>query len=339
MYSHDYVIVQGSVTGLDPEVFKQMQMMAALIQLQQQGKPATEAAGTASPLPKAKIGWEKILADTKASIIAKESPMVLKLCRANRDRVKAEAKTTSGASRVLMGGAGGVEILLPGVAAVTVTRTSATDDSTWSGLNGFFRLFSMMAAMTEEEFPRAGLADFLGMWSDLWDYSRGTRLGKIKAATAFYDAHADALGKGTWDTTFKSDSLFLFEHLEGANPALCGACGGSGEQTGHDHVRSPNKNRNTNGGGRGNTNGRAGTQDKNATGTKRKSAWPCLTMLKPTATCDRAVCPFNHPACVSCGLDCKSASVCVDWQQAKVDAEWGAAISKMESTKRGKRRG
>jgi hypothetical protein len=312
--------------GMDPAMFKQMQMMVAIMAFQQQSKPAGERLGDAVPVPKTKAGWDKILADAKTSIINKESPVVIKLCRAHRDKVKADSKIASGSSRVLLGS--GAELLLAGVDSNTVTRTSAVDDPTWSGLNAFFRLFAMMATMTEEEFPRQGLADFLNMWSELWDYSRGTRQNKIKAATAFYDEHADTLGDGTWGATFKTDSLFLFAHLEGANPPLCRACGGSGEQAAN--ARQPNQPGN-NATDRGKRKGGTDRDNKRNNG---KVSWPCMSMLKQTASCNRATCSFDHPACVSCNGSCASAAKCVDWQQAKVDSTWGSIIAQMEASRR-----
>lgn len=321
-------VLQVIPPGFDPEMFKQMQMMATLLALQQGAATPGPTAAAVPPL-KAKAGWEKLVDATKTSIIDRVSPIVMRLCRANRDRLKTESKVASSANRLSLG-VGGAELVLPGMTSSIVTRTSAVDDELWSALNAFFRLFAIMASMAEDEFPRQGLSEFLNMWSNLWDYTRGTRLGKIKAATAFYDENASTLGDGTWEQTFKSDSLFLFAHLDGKNPPVCRTCHGSGEHVEHPLTgRPPNPN-----------NPRDSGRDRGkGAGDKRKArptkpAWPCMSMLKKGVSCNRASCPFDHPACVSCGKGCASANVCDDWSQAKVDLTWADAISKIEGSKR-----
>ena len=108
-------------------------------------------------------------------------------------------------------------------------------------MGGFFRLFAIMAAMPGEDVPRQALADFLGVWSRIWDSSVGSHQQKIEAMERFYDENASTLGDGTWMRTLGSDMPFWSESFEGNNLPTCAACtcSGAGDRVASPDGRSP----------------------------------------------------------------------------------------------------
>lgn len=303
-----------------PASMKQLMAMAAAMATQM-SLPRLEATTTPS---KVKVGWAKVLVDTKACLVADEVPPVLKLSRANRERLKREATTAADTQRVLLGGIGGASLLLPASNTDRTTKSSAKDDPVFSGLSGFFRLFSIMASSSEEEFPRAKMADFFSVWTELWDSPRGSRAQKMKAAVTFYEKYAEELGRGTWRLKFDADSRFLLEALDGPSPGLCSGCGGSGEHTGHVAKQRTPSDR-PSGGKR----GRDGPSGRGAYVQGPPSL--CMSMLDQKETCSRTDCRFSHGPCPSCGGGCASAAKCAAWDSKVMADKYGALIRTIKS--------
>ena len=282
---------------------------------------------------KPKAAWPKVLADVKVSLKAGELPSVLKLARGNKARLLKEFRASSTSRRLVLGNEG-ASILLPGPDTDSTTKTTLVDDPVWSGMSAFFRLFSVMSALPEEDFPRACIADFMSVWSELWDSPRGTRGMKMNAMLAFYEKYVEDLGKGVWLTKLDSDSRFLYDHLEGTNPDLCRHCGGSGEASALTRGG---------GGGSSSTSGKGKQATKQQPGAGGKQAGKrkptlgkqlCYSMLEQAATCSDTECAFSHGPCPSCGSNCESASKCKKWDQATVTAKHGEIIERIKATKR-----
>jgi hypothetical protein len=263
---------------------------------------------------KAKTGWNKVLAEVKAALVEGSVPSVLKLSRVNRERLVREQTSSSDTRRVMLGGTGGAEILLPGQNTDKTTKSNATSDATWSGLSAFFRLFQIMATLTEDEFPRAKLADFFAFWTELWDSPRGKHTEKIKACVTFYEKYADELGSGTWKRRFDTDSRFLLEALSGEVPALCSQCGGCGESS-----KKAQGDR------------ASGQKSERSNGTKnkrdRKPNGYCMSMIDQSSTCSETGCAFKHSPCPSCQGKCESAAKCGAWDQKVMDSKYSAIIA------------
>jgi len=293
---------------------KQMMAMAVAMAAQM-SPPKPEATPTPS---KAKVGWAKVLVDTKACLVADEVPPVLKLSRANRERLKREATTAADTQKVFLGGIGGVSLLLPASNTDRTTKSNNKDDPVFSGLSGFFRLFAIMASSSEEEFPRAKMADFFSVWTELWDSPRGSRAQTIKAAVTFYKKYVEELGRGTWRVKFDSDSRFLLEALDGPSPGLCSGCGGSGEHTGHVAKQGTPNDRPS-----GAKRDRDGPSGK---GKPQGPPSPCMSMLDQKETCARTGCRFSHSPCPSCGGGCASAAKCAAWDSKAIADKYGALI-------------
>ena len=304
----------------------QLQQCAAVaIQMAASAAAAAGAEGPGAPtLPKAKTGYPKVLADMWAALKASEFPgamAVLKLSRAHKAKLTRDGKIASMNRTVSLGGE--ASVTLKGGAEDVLARSSATDHAVWSGLSAFNKLFAMMSAMPEEEFPRASLADLLAIWSSIWDSTNGTRQEKLDFVLAFWEEYAPCMGEGLWPDKFRTDSFMREELLHGRNPVSCRACGGSGEHTlshqptdgGGGGGGSAGKKRKR-GGGAG---GGAGTGDRR--GGKDN---PCKAMLFVDAACAGPTrCSFDHSGtCVSCGGKCTSAAACHakgTWDQEKVN--------------------
>ena len=271
--------------------------------------------------------WPRIIDEVKASLKSQTTAPVLKLSRQYKDRVEKDSKAADSSHKLMLGN-GGACITLPGASIDTGTKSTSYDGVLWTGLSAFFRLFKIMATMPEDDLPRAGLADFMTVWSNLWDSPRGSREMKLKTALAFYDKYAGDLGKLTWPTLFDTDSRLLLEHLEGANPGLCRSCNGSGEAS--PDVRNGNDGSRSAGGG----GGRTRTPRKvNPTKRKRSENF-CFSMLDQSASsCTKRDCPFVHGPCPSCGSNCDSAATCAKWDQPKMTATYGSTIEYLKRTK------
>jgi len=307
-----------------PASMKQMMAMYAVMAAQM-SPPKPEATTTPS---KAKVGWAKVLVDAKACLVADEVPPVLKLSRANRERLKREATTAADTQKVLLGGIGGVSLLLPASNTDRTTKSNTKDDPVFSALSGFFRLFSVMASSSEEEFPRAKMADFFSVWTELWDSPRGSRAQKMKAAVTFYEKYAEELGRGTWRVKFDADSRFLLEALSGPSPGLCSGCGGSGEHSGHGAKQGAPSDRPL-----GPKRGRDKPLGK---GRNPKGPPPlCMSMLDQKETCSRHNCRFSHGPCPSCGGNCASAAKCAAWDSKVMADKYGALIKNIKTGTQG----
>jgi hypothetical protein len=310
-----------------------MLQMLSMMQAQHQSLIAVTLAnnGSREVTPvitlKAKTGWSKVLAEVKAALIDGSVPAILKLSRVNRERLVREQTTSSDTRRVMLGGTGGAEILLPGQNTDRTTKSNSTSDATWSGLSAFFRLFQIMATLTEDEFPRAKLADFFAFWTELWDSPRGKHTEKIKACVTFYEKYANDLGSGTWKHRFDTDSRFLLEELSGEVPALCSQCGGCGESSKKAGDRGSDKKAKREG-----VNG--GTKNKRD---NRKESY-CLSMLEQSSTCEHTDCAFKHSPCPSCQGKCENAAKCVAWDQKAMDAKYSNQIAGIKRVSTKKRR-
>ena len=159
---------------------------AAIVALHASQSSASAAPG-AAPVPKAKTGYSKALADVKLSIKTGDFPgaiSVLKLSRAHKAKLTKDGKTASSARSIQL--ADGASLTLPAGTDDVVAHSSAHDHPVWSGLSAFNKLFAMMAAMPEEEFSRAALSDMLSVWSTIWDSTNGTRQEKLDLVLAFF---------------------------------------------------------------------------------------------------------------------------------------------------------
>ena len=291
--------------------------------------PALEGREFVTPPPKAKTGWPKVLLDVKASLKAKEMPPVLKLSRANHDRLKKETKADTSSRRIFLG-TEGASLTLPGVDAEATVLTSSTDSRLWSGMSAFFRLFSIMAALPEDDFSRDSMSELLTVWSEVWDSPMGTRAQKLAAAIAFYDKYADQLGSGVWLSKFDSDSRFLLEHMKGDNPGVCKHCSGSGEAS-----RLGSSTPTPSGGGAGGAKGTTKNGPKQTSKRKLNVGKDfCSTMLIQGSLCTSTSCGRAHSPCASCGGACVSAQACKAWDQTLITAKYGTQIDRITSAKR-----
>jgi hypothetical protein len=206
----------------------------------------------------------------------------------------------------------------------------------WTGISAFNRLFSIMANSAEEDFPRKALAEFLDVWTNVWDSPMGSHAQKLDTVVAFYDKHAHILGQGLWVTTFSSDSLFLFERMVGEKPPMCSNCAGSGECVpnafkGESHQSGNGNNQSGNGN---NQSGNGNKPNKAKPDQKRKQLdGYCASMLIQGKTCD-GTCGRQHQPCPSCKKNCSSASNCGEWDQAGITAAHGVSIDKINSAAR-----
>jgi hypothetical protein len=304
----------GPTVALIHQMLAMMQQQQALCTTLAQNQSGPRAEVLLSP-PKAKTGWAKVVAETKAALIDGSVPPVLKLSRVNRERLIREQTSSTDTRKVLLGGVGGAELHLPGQNTDKTTKSGGNDDTTWSGLSAYFRLFSIMVCMTENEFPRAKMADFFAFWTELWDSPRGSRTQKIKASVTFYEKYTDELGSGTWKNRFDTDSRFLLEALSGESPALCKECGGSGDsRKGSTGDRSTSRPSDRNG----------GTKNKRDRPTRPPGY--CLSMLDVAATCTATDCRFLHSPCPSCQGKCDSAAKCSAWDQKAITEKYGQLL-------------
>jgi hypothetical protein len=274
--------------------------------------------------PKAKTGYAKVLLDVDASLKANEMPPVLKVSRANRARLQKETKAESTTRRVLIGN-DGASLTIPGLDTGVTALTTDKDSQLWSGLSAFNRLFSIMAALPEEDFPRASLSEIMTVWAEVWDSPMGSHTQKLQAYIAFYDKYVGLLGTGVWLSKLDSDTRFLLEHMKGDNPAICNHCLGSGE--------GPSVITRADGGG-GGGGGRKEERRAKETGKRKGPTGPCASMLIQSRTCDSTSCSRAHSPCACCGGACKSAKACVAWDQAAVTAKYGAMIERINASKR-----
>ena len=280
--------------------------------------------------PKGKTGWARIVEDTKAALIDGVVPPVLKLSRVNRERLIREHTTSSDTRKVLLGGLGGAVLHIPNANDDKTTKVGQKDDLTWSGLSAFFRLFTIMMRMPEEDFPRSKLVDFFDFWAELWDAPRGSRAQKIKATVTFYEKYAEELGTGTWKSRFDTDSRFLLEALHGESPDICRTCGGSGDKGTSVANETAPSNRTSGGGGRTHEPAKRGRDDR------AKSY--CISMLELSAKCEAKDCRYLHSPCPSCGGACPNAAACAAWDQQKITDKYSRLIAAVKKNKPRKRR-
>jgi hypothetical protein len=315
----------GPVPTVHPAVTMSTDMLQQILGQIGAGNASTRVNPSA---PKAKTGWAKILSDVETCLKDGEIPPVLKLSRANRARVQKEMKASIADRRFSLGGAGAT-LTLPGVDTDSRPLPTDKDSQLWSGLSAFFRLFSIMAAMPEEDFPRESLSEFLTVWSEIWDSPMGTHAQKLSASVAFYDKHADSLGTGVWLARFDSDSRFLLEHMQGDNPAPCGQCSGSGEGglSNSDYTAGGSR-----GGGKGRGRGAGNGKGKRKAGSG-KGGSICASMLVQSRSCD-GQCGRSHSPCACCGGGCASAKQCVAWDQAAVNTKYADVLQRIQGAKR-----
>ena len=108
------------------------------------------------------------------------------------------------------------------------TVAGPSDDTLWTHLSGFFRLFAILSAMPEADFARPKLAEMMLFWADLWDSPRGSRALKTKAAVEFFNDNFELLGQGDkFNRAF--NGKFFAEFLNSANLPPCAACSGYGD--------------------------------------------------------------------------------------------------------------
>ena len=292
--------------------------------------------GEFTPPPRPKNAWRKLGMLVRECLVSGETPPIQKLCRANHEKLKREAKVARSATKFVLGNGASISLPSEDVPASTAT---ACDDVVWSGMSAFFRLFQIMASLSEEEFSRQSMRDLLNVWSELWDSPNGTRAQKMEFAVAFYDKNIDTLGKGKWAAIFDSDARFLLEHLAGKNPSLCRCCGGSGELSAGGCPNQGRPNSRSTSARVPSTPGEPGGA-RNQRTPKRKSENPCFSMLQQDGTCaNPATCNYLHSPCPSCKGSCASAAVCVAWDEVAVKAKYGALINAIRSPKRRKRNG
>ena len=228
--------------------------------------------GTTQARP-ARKDFDGVVDSTKEALRARRFANPVALCRANESALKLSARRRPGRQALSLGADGAV-VLSEGVEGDVVDK-SLVDGAFWSAMGGFFRLFAIMAAMPGEDVPRQALADFLGVWSRIWDSSVGSRQQKIEAMERFYDERASTLGDGTWMKTLGSDMPFWSESFKGKNLPTCGACSGTGDRAkprlweGDDDTDSPP-------GGSDNDRGRSASPDRerSASPSRERSASP-----------------------------------------------------------------
>ena len=294
-----------------------------MLALLHDSKTAAEAKEAQPAATKVKTGWPKVVDDTTQGLVNGDFVNVAKLSQGNKHRLEQESRATTDSHKVSLGGGpGGVALLFSGPRDDSTTVTTKHDGVLWSLINAFFRLFSIMASLPEDKFPRAKLSDFLSLWLEIWDSPSGTRLEKAHAAVAFYREYHESLGKGTWLATFNNNARFSINNLP---PRIapnyitqCSSCGGCGEHSGqHDQKRPPKA---PDGGGRGKGKGRSG-------GGGGAGPSPCFSMLDPTiGKCQMSGCRWSHSPCPSCGGACGSAADCVRFDAVKVTKEYGSLL-------------
>ena len=300
---------------------------AAAAQLQDSKEPGAVVTAT-----RTLTGWDKVNADVKTAIISGALPHVLKLSRANQEKLEGDSHTADGSRKIQLGQ--GASISLPGGADDVVTLTSLHDSALWSGISAFNRLFSMMASMPEEECPRQKLADLLDVWSEIWDSPRSTRYQKLTSVLAFWRKYKATLGDGIWPQTLNSDNRILRDNLFGPNPRTCAKCKGSGEASASGQHPTPSTSCNAA------TPSSRGPANPSPNKRKRPNGsnsnnHPCKSRLIKGAVCaNPSACPFTHDgSCVACGGSCTSTSACSSWDAHadKVNKRWGKLIKKLSA--------
>ena len=257
---------------------------------------------------------------------------VLRLSHANHARLTRDSKADKANRRLSL--TGGVTIEMASTDTDTKVVPTLKDTHLRNGMSAFYRLFAIMASCTEEEFPRAKMADFMSVWAEIQDSPLGTATAKLDGFLAFYDKYVHLLGQNQWDNKLNSDSRWFQENMVGANPVSCHRCLGTGEHDGLADLvatRAP----------------RAAPAAKAATGAKRdRPAAPaymatqmCASMLVQGRPCPNN-CSRLHTPCPSCGGACKSALACVAWDPAVVQKNHGDSLARINNpsarAKRGK---
>jgi hypothetical protein len=257
-----------------------------------------------------------VISDTKAALANDEVVKVLRLSRSNYRRLKQELKAGAATRRVQI--AGGISIEMPSTDVDHKVVATLKDGPLRSGRSAFYRLFSIMAGCTEEEFPRAKMTEFLGVWAEIWDSPLGTATAKLNGFLAFYEKYAQSLGKGEWLKNLDGDSRFFHENMLGDNPDACHKCRGTGE---HDGSAAPARSR-------------ASPDKKRArdTGSQSKPAFfanqICASMLIQGRSCP-ANCSRKHSPCPSCGGACTSATACAAWDSVAVRTKHKDALDRL----------
>ena len=309
--------------------------------------------------PKKKSPWVKLQDEATEALVANTYLCASKLSRANQQKLKEEGRKEKTQTTTTLG---------PGVSlthsddiarSATVDRTQ-TDSRHMSMLFGFYRTMSMMVDLSEEEFPRARLRDFFGLWTTIWESTNGSNAAKLEAFDRWYSERASSLGEGSWVRDFRSDNLMLNEMLRGPNVRYCASCsgtcdgaplhappasaapnrqpqptggnGGGNARGGGNGGRGNGNGGRRNGGGNsntprdGNANSRGGASARDRDGRNER---PCLQMVDPTATCRFGPnCSFEHSPCFVCGGSCKSAHACPDYDsnRERLQDKYGALI-------------
>ena len=282
----------------------------------------------ASPT-KAKAGWKNVISDAKAALASNDVVKVLRLSRVNHKRLKSDAKSDKAMRRVQI--TEGLSLEMPSTDLDTRVKASAKDSAHRSGLSAFYRMFAIMSACTEVEFPRTKMTEFMMEWAEIWDSPLGTADGKLHGFLTFYEKYAAVLGESVWMQKFDHDSRFLQENMMGPNPDSCKRCSGTGDHDGRVDTVKPKST----------TPSKATNKRDRQTPTERPAylaTQMCASMLIQGRTCP-PTCSRLHSPCPSCGGACKSALACVAWNQANVTKNYGDALSRISSlNSRSKRR-
>ena len=322
-------------TGLSNVDLEKMAAIAFDIHQRMSGTSVLPNGGNTAPPTRTKTGWPKVLLDVEACLKNGETPSVLKLSRANRDRLQDESRAVVGKQKISIG-SGHTICLAEGSELTPSSQTTARDGPLWSGMSVFFRLFSMVS-LPEEEFSRAAMADFLSVWTEVWDSPKGSRAQRLKFMSAFYTKHVGTLGQDLWMHKMDTDSRLRDNFREGWNPAPCSTCNGTGERTVGQHPGTPRGPRGhrgaRNGGGDGGDGGGGGGQPAPRSSNKRDRLpkAPCFSRLALDGICDAGsavACPYVHDSpCVSCGGTCARASACKSWDPQVVEGKYGRLLS------------
>ena len=177
----------GGTPGLDMNA-----VFAAFVAQAMHGAGLPGIGGYQPPKPESKSAWARTVDETKLRAKSGVFPKVLKLTRLANHKSKRDAASDSDVRKVSLGN--DVSITLSGGASDR-TVAGPSDDTLWTHLSGFFRLFAILSAMPEADFARPKLAEMMLFWADLWDSPRGSAL-KTKAAVEFFNDNFELLGQG-----------------------------------------------------------------------------------------------------------------------------------------------
>jgi hypothetical protein len=209
----------------------------------------------------------------------------------------------------------------------------------WEGMSGFNRLFWIMANATEEDFPRRAMADFLGVWSEMWDNPNGSHMQKLHGMHLFYDKYASVLGQDKWAGMFDTDTRFLLNALGTEKASVCHGCNGTGEarfgaSRPYDTIKAPTQpyDYGSGGGGKGGGKGgggKGGGGKGGAGGKGKRQEGPCSSMLVQSGPCTNDKCTREHSPCQSCKGQCANASACAGWDNDVVYSKHSDAIDRI----------